>query len=66
MLMFCAMGPPGGGKSIITSRMVRHFNLLAYTELDEISIKSIFNSLMKYFFKSFSDPIKVISLFYFY
>jgi len=60
MIMFCAMGPPGGGKSIITSRMVRHFNLLAYTELDDGSIKSIFNNLMKYFFKSFNDGIKVL------
>jgi dynein heavy chain len=60
MVMFCAMGPPGGGKSIITSRMVRHFNLLAYTELDDGSIKSIFNSLMKYFFRNFQDGLKVI------
>jgi len=58
--MFCTMGPPGGGKSVITSRMVRHFNLLAYTELDEGSIKSIFNNLMRYFFRQFPDTIKEI------
>ena len=34
MTMFCAMGPPGGGRSQISSRMVRQFNLLAYNELD--------------------------------
>ena len=45
------MGPPGGGKSEISSRMVRQFNLLAYTELDNDSIKSIFNSLSGFFFK---------------
>ena len=39
LILFCAMGPPGGGRSVITSRMVRHFNLLAYTELDESTIK---------------------------
>ncbi len=61
--MFCTMGPPGGGKSVITSRMVRHFNLLAYTELDEGSIKSIFNNLMRYFFRQFPDTIKVILIY---
>lgn len=60
--MFCAMGPPGGGKSIITGRMVRHFNLLAYTELDDGSIKSIFSSLMKYFFRNFQDGLKVTTI----
>ena len=39
LILFCAMGPPGGGRSVITARMVRHFNLLAYTELDESTIK---------------------------
>jgi dynein heavy chain len=28
-----AMGPPGGGRSNITGRCVRHFNVIAYTEL---------------------------------
>lgn len=54
MMMITAMGPPGGGRSAITSRMVRQFNLLAYTELDNDSIKSIFKSLSSYFFKPFS------------
>jgi dynein heavy chain len=53
MVMFSAMGPPGGGRSVITSRIVRQFNLLAYTELDQDSVKSIFNSLANYFFKAF-------------
>lgn len=51
MVMFSAMGLPGGGRSVITSRMVRQFNMLAYTELDETSIKSIFSCLAANFFK---------------
>jgi len=58
MVMVTGMGPPGGGKSEISSRMVRQFNLLAYTDLDNDSIKSIFNSLSAYFFKIFPDTIK--------
>lgn len=47
LILFCAMGPPGGGRSVITARMVRHFNLLAYTELDESTIKFFFNFYIK-------------------
>ncbi len=31
LLMLVTMGPPGGGRTFITNRMIRHFNVLAYT-----------------------------------
>jgi dynein heavy chain len=34
LIYFTAMGPPGGGRTFITNRLVRHFNVIAYTELD--------------------------------
>lgn len=52
-----AMGPPGGGRSNITARIVRHYNILAYTELDENVIKTIFNKISNFFFKKFSESI---------
>ena len=39
LILLGAMGPPGGGRSQITGRMVRHFNVIAYTELEEDIIK---------------------------
>jgi len=54
------MGPPGGGRSKITNRLVRHYNMLTYTELDEESIRSIFLNLLNYFFARFSDEVKGI------
>ena len=35
LLILTTMGPPGGGRTFITGRLVRHFNVIAYTELDK-------------------------------
>lgn len=42
----CAMGPPGGGRNPITSRLLRHFNLVAMAEFDDDTMMRIFGSLM--------------------
>lgn len=39
------MGPPGGGRNPITPRLLRHFNFLAYTEMEDISKKKIFGTI---------------------
>jgi dynein heavy chain len=33
MMILTALGPPGGGRAVITLRMQRHFNILTFTEL---------------------------------
>ncbi|XP_060076356.1 dynein axonemal heavy chain 1-like, partial [Ylistrum balloti] len=43
----CAMGPPGGGRNPISARLVRHFNLLAFTEMEDISKKKIFSAILR-------------------
>lgn len=52
------MGPPGGGRTFITNRVVRHFNVIAYTDLDKNTIFSIFNQLMGNFYKKFTEPVR--------
>jgi dynein heavy chain len=38
IIILSAMGPPGGGRTSITNRLVRHFNIIAYPELDRNAI----------------------------
>lgn len=41
-----AMGPPGGGRNPITPRLQRHFNMLAFTEMEEASLTRIFETIL--------------------
>ena len=58
LIFLTAMGPPGGGRSSITARMTRHFNLIAYTELDKEVIRQIFDCIVKFMLKRFEDKVK--------
>lgn len=35
LILLSAMGPPGGGRTHITGRLTRHYNIIAYNELNE-------------------------------
>ena len=56
--MLSAMGPPGGGRTFITNRMVRHFNVLSYTELERETISQIFTKIVEAFFTRLSESIR--------
>jgi dynein heavy chain len=58
VMIVAAMGPPGGGRSVITPRIQRHFNILTYTDLQFESIETIFVSILTAFYYNFSDDIK--------
>lgn len=58
IILLAAMGPPGGGRSNITARCTRHFNILAYPELERPIITQLFQTLVRHFFRKFSEPIK--------
>jgi dynein heavy chain len=57
IIFVCAMGPPGGGRSPLTKRLERHFNILTYTNLDKDSISMIFCTILKHFVGSFTPEI---------
>jgi dynein heavy chain len=55
IILVCAMGPPGGGRSPITKRLERHFNIITYTNLGPESIMMIFSQIVNAFLSSFSE-----------
>ncbi|XP_071611851.1 dynein axonemal heavy chain 1 [Heliangelus exortis] len=59
----CAMGPPGGGRNVVTPRLTRHFNYLSFTEMEDSSKKAIFSTILGSWMdgllgeKSYRDPV---------
>lgn len=58
IILLSAMGPPGGGRTFITNRYTRHFNVIAYTELNGSTVNEIFSVLVQSYLRKFNDPIK--------
>ncbi len=49
-LLIAAMGEPGGGRTFITPRLQRHFNLIAFAEFDDNTMKKIFSKILDWYF----------------
>jgi dynein heavy chain, axonemal len=59
-VLLAAMGPPGGGRNPLTARMVRHFNVINYTPMDDESMRIIFETILANFVTPFPDPVKAL------
>jgi len=58
-LVLCsAMGPPGGGRAVVTQRLQRHFNIIAYTDMSFTAIAVIYTTIVNAFFASFNSDIR--------
>jgi dynein heavy chain len=57
IIFVSAMGPPGGGKTFLTKRLERHFNIITYTDLKESSITLIFGTIVEAFLKDFPSDV---------
>ncbi|CAG2240330.1 DNAH [Mytilus edulis] len=53
----CAMGPPGGGRNPISARLLRHFNFIAFTEMEDSSKRKIFGSIFKSWVGKLSEKL---------
>ena len=43
------MGPPGGGRTFITPRILRHLNLISLTIFEDESMIRIFTTILHYY-----------------
>lgn len=58
-LLVAAMGPPGGGRNDISSRFLRHFNVVAIEAFTSETMRNIFSVIMDWHFnKDFETQLK--------
>lgn len=57
ILLLTALGPPGGGRTQITPRVVRHFNMMNNNELDSKTVANIFTTILSHFLRRFPEEV---------
>ena len=58
IILVTAMGPPGGGRSEVTQRMQRQFNILTYTDMAFEAITVIFKTIIDAFYFNFNTEVR--------
>lgn len=53
LVFVSAMGPPGGGRTFITPRLLRHLNLLSIAEFDDDTLSRIFGTILHVYFAQY-------------
>jgi len=56
MSLVGAMGPPGGGRQIVTNRFLRYFSFLSFPELEDQSMTQIFQLILDTFVQAYLMP----------
>jgi len=59
-----AMGPPGGGRQIVTNRFLRHFNFIGFTPMEDASLVTLFSTILggHLKFKNFAEEVQALTL----
>ncbi|KAI9209204.1 dynein heavy chain and region D6 of dynein motor-domain-containing protein, partial [Polychytrium aggregatum] len=58
LVFVTAMGPPGGGRNPVTPRFMRHFNMLSFVEMENISLHRIYSTILGAFLQKFPPEIQ--------
>jgi dynein heavy chain len=51
------MGPPGNGRNSISSRYIRHFNVIYVEPYSDESLRYIFTTVMDWLFAAKASPV---------
>ena len=57
-----AMGPPGGGRTYITPRILRHLNLISLASFDDDTLNRIFVTILHWYFAKSNFSADVVKL----
>jgi dynein heavy chain, axonemal len=44
------MGPPGGGRTFVTPRLLRHLSMISIAEFDDDTLNRIFGTILRFYF----------------
>jgi len=58
IIFLTAMGPPGGGRNEITARMIRHFNIISYTDMEDSTTNKIFSTIANFYLSRFTAEFR--------
>eukprot|EP01135_Chromosphaera_perkinsii_P012097 Nk52_evm35s2579 gene=Nk52_evmTU35s2579 len=61
MTCMCACAPPGGGRSAVTPRFVRHFSLLSIPAPSPQTLQLIFQAILSGFLEPFSEEVRSLA-----
>lgn len=59
-IFISAMGPPGGGRTFITPRFLRHLSMISLASFDDESLNRIFGTILHWFFSNQNFPADII------
>ncbi|KAK9828903.1 hypothetical protein WJX72_002692 [[Myrmecia] bisecta] len=57
-----AMGPPGGGRTFVTDRYLRHFNCLAFSQVTDDTLVTIFKTILDWHLASGKFPSELCGM----
>jgi dynein heavy chain len=58
-----AMGPPGGGRQVMSNRMVRHMHMVNFVDMSTEEIQTIFSTICSAFLRiTFNDEMASLSM----